>query len=388
MPKNQRTKKQHYIAQGIIKAFFDSDSVYEKNIHSGKVYRTSVNNTMCMNDSYELPMLEDNYLEKIFAISIDEDSSKLIKDLKKQLKDNKYFEAKNKIFKFIRIFLINYYKSVTSLIHMSNDMSKKDQDSIIRMMNTIFNMPYIDRISEILCTGYNFTILKSYNGSFILSDQFISTCSLKFIGRFINISNREIGLKNTIVLIPICCDFYGMFVNGKLPADFNITSDCINELDETQTQTINNIIFNNSYEKCISLNENEIVQLKKIDSTMGDSVALAKFDNGNTTAFKIKKEVFFDSDEYELYQFFVKCEWADKKYKKCGANNLCPCGSNKKYKKCCRNKVEKCNIILNNMHYNQDDLIINPQLGFEDPIQLSNYKQSELKKKFKILNNN
>ena len=30
MPKNPRTKKQHYIAQGIIKAFFDSDSVYEK----------------------------------------------------------------------------------------------------------------------------------------------------------------------------------------------------------------------------------------------------------------------------------------------------------------------------------------------------------------------
>lgn len=388
MKKNPRTKKQHYIAQGIIKAFFDSDSVYEKNIHSGKVYRTSVNNTMCMNDSYEIPMLEDNYLEKIFATSIDEDSSKLIKDLKKQLNDNKYIEAKNKIFKFIRIFLINYYKSVTSLIHMSNDMSKKDQDSIIRMMNTIFNMPYIDRISEILCTGYSFTILKSYKGSFVLSDQFISTCSLKFIGRFINISNREIGLKNTIVLIPISCDFYGMFVNGQLPADFNIISDCINELDETQTQTINNIIFNNSYEKCISLSENEIVQLKKINSTMGDSMALAKFDNGNTAAFKIKQEVFFDSDEYELYQYFVGCEWADKKYKKCGANNLCPCGSNRKYKKCCRNKVERCNIILNNMHYNQDDLIINPQLGFEDPIQLSNYEQSELKKKFKILNNN
>lgn len=124
------------------------------------------------------------------------------------LNDSNYSGAKNKIFKYIRMLLINYYKSVTSLIHMSTDMSKKDQSSIARMINTIFNMPYIDHISEILLTGYDFAIIKSYNEDFVLCDQFIATCSLKFMGRFLNLSNREIGLKNTVVLIPISKNYY------------------------------------------------------------------------------------------------------------------------------------------------------------------------------------
>ena len=99
MPKTKRTKKQHYIAQGVIKAFFDSSNIYEKNVHSGKVYKTSVNNTMCMSDSYEFSLFGDNYLENLFATSIDEDSSKLVKDLKELLNDSNYSGANNKIFK-------------------------------------------------------------------------------------------------------------------------------------------------------------------------------------------------------------------------------------------------------------------------------------------------
>lgn len=210
MPKTKRTKKQHYIAQGVIKAFFDSSNIYEKNVHSGKTYKTSVNNTMCMSDSYEFPLFDDNYLENLFATSIDEDSSKLIKELKELLNNNNYIDAKNRIFKCIRMFLINYYKSVTSLIHMSKDMSKKDQGSIARMINTIFNMPYIDRISEILLTGYDFAIIKSCNEDFVLCDQFIATCSLKFIGRFINLSNREIKKYSSIDtdIKKLLCDVY------------------------------------------------------------------------------------------------------------------------------------------------------------------------------------
>lgn len=385
MPKTKRTKKQHYIAQGVIKAFFDSSNIYEKNVHSGKTYKTSVNNTMCMSDSYEFPLFDDNYLENLFATSIDEDSSKLIKELKELLNNNNYIDAKNRIFKCIRMFLINYYKSVTSLIHMSKDMSKKDQGSIARMINTIFNIPYIDRISEILLTGYDFAIIKSCNEDFVLCDQFIATCSLKFIGRFINLSNREIGLKNTVVLIPISKNYYAMFINGQLPDSFDVVLDCINELSESQTQIINNIVFNNSYEKCISLNENEINQLEKKNSTFGDSMAIAKFNSGNSATFKIKQEVFFTDDEYEMYQYFETYEWTDKKFKNCGVNSLCPCGSAKKYKKCCKDKVERCNRILYTMHYQQDNLMINKKLGFEEPVQLSNYEHSELERKFGFL---
>lgn len=384
--KNKRTKKQHYIAQGIIKTFFDSEKIYEKNVHNEKIYGASVNNTMCMNDSYEIPLFEDNFLEDLFAISIDENSSILLNELKTLLNDNKFLEAKVKIFKCIRIFLIDYYKSVTSLIHMSKDISKKDDNSIIRMVNTIFNMPYIDRISELLLTGYDFSIIKSNNGNFILSDQFISTCSTKFMGKFINMSNREIGLKNTIVLIPISKDYYGVFINGKLPVDFEINLNDINELTEKQTEIINNIIYNNSYEKCISLNEKEISQVYKEKTPFGDSMALVSFGSGKKASFKTKQEVYFTKDEYDMYKYFESYKWADAKFKNCGVNSLCPCGSKKKYKKCCRNKVEECKRILNKMQNQQDELFINKKLGIEEPVQLTNYETLELQKEFEILN--
>ena len=385
MPKTNRTKKQHYIAQGIIREFFDSNSIYEKNLHNGKIYKGSVNNTMCMSNSYEFPLFNDNFLEDLFARSIDPDSSRLIAKLKKLLDNDKYVEAKDIIFKSIRMFLINYYKSVTSLIHMSKETSKKDDSSIVRMINRIFNMPYIDRISDILCTCYDFAIIKSKDSNFVLSDQYISTCSLKFMGRFINLSNREIGLKNTVVLIPISKDYYGIFINGELPSDFDITLSNINYLTENQTKIINSIIFNNSYDKCISLNEKELLDLKKENSTCGDSMAMAKFNSGDSAAFKIKQEVFFTKEEYEMYQYFERYEWTNKEYKKCGVNRLCPCGSNKKYKKCCKDKVERCIRILNIMHFQQDELLINKKLGFEKPVQLSNYEQSELQKEFEFL---
>lgn len=385
MPKTNRTKKQHYIAQGIIREFFDSSKIYEKNLHNGKIYKSSIDDTMCMSNSYEFPLFDDNFLEDLFAKSIDCDSSVLIIKLKKLLEEENYIDAKNMIFKNIRMFLINYYKSITSMIHMSKEISKKDNSSIVRMVNTIFNMPYIDRLSELLCTGYDFSIIKSNDGNFVLSDQYISTCSLKFIGRFINMSNREIGLKNTIVLIPISKDYYGIFINGQFPNNFSIKTSSINELNECQTQIINNIIFNNSYEKCISLNEKEMLNLERKNPSNGDLMAFAKFKSGDSAAFKIKQEVFFDEEGYEMYKYFESYEWSNKKYKKCCVNSLCPCGSNRKYKKCCRNKVENCERILNIMHYQKDNLFINKKLGCEEPVQLSNYEHSELQKKFEFL---
>lgn len=387
MTEIKRTKKQHYIAQGIIKAFFDSNSIYEKNLQNGRVYKTSINNTMCMNDFYEFSLLEDNFLENLFATSVDEDSSKLIKNLKKILDKDNCLAAKNEIFKYIRLFLINYYKSITSLIHMSKETTKNDRSSIVRMMNTIFDMKYIERISEVLLTGYDFSIIKSFNKNFVLTDQYIATCSLKFMGCFINISNREIGLKNTLVLVPISSEYYAMFVNGQLPDNFIIESEHINKLTEIQTEIINNVIYNNSYEKCIALNEKEINKLKKKNSTLYDSEVITNFKSLDLVMFKVKQEVFFTDDEYEMYKYYESLEWADKKFGDCGANNLCPCGSNKKYKKCCRDKVKRCNRILNMIHYQQDDLLINKKNGIEKSVQLSNYENKELQNKFKFLKN-
>jgi hypothetical protein len=40
------------------------------------------------------------------------------------------------------------------------------------------------------------------------------------------------------------------------------------------------------------------------------------------------------------------------------------------------------------MHNKSEELMINKELGFEDPVQLSNYEQSELKRRFQFLKNN
>ena len=50
----------------------------------------------------------------------------------------------------------------------------------------------------------------------------------------------------------------------------------------------------------------------------------------------------------------------------------------------CKNKVEGCNRILYTMHYQQDNLMINKKLGFEDPVKLSNNEHSKLERKFEF----
>lgn len=232
---------------------------------------------MCMNNAYELTFLKDNFLEDLFAGSIDVDSSNLINKLKELLEECKYEEAKNYIYKGIRIFLINYYKSITSLIHLSDDLSKKDQSSIVRTIEKIFDMNYIDRIAEILCSKYDLYFITSINGNFLLSDQFISTCSLKFNGRFINISNREIGLKDTMVLLPISKKYYVLFINGNLPNILNLSNGKVNVLSSEAEEKINDIIYNNSYEKCISIRKDILEITKKHNSTFGDSMASVCF---------------------------------------------------------------------------------------------------------------
>lgn len=382
MSKQNRTKKQHYIAQGLIKNFFGSDNIYEKNIKLNRTYKVSVEDTMCMNNSYEVPYFKDNFLEDLFAQSIDVDSSNSIREIINLLDERNVDIALKNINKYLRMFLINYYKSITSLIHFSNDVSKKDESSILRMMDKIFNIKYIDRIVEILRTGYDQYIIGSNSEKFYLSDQYISTCSLTFKGRFVNISNREIGLKGTMVLIPLSKKYYVLFINGRIPEELNIKKDIINILNEIQIEKINSVIYNNSYEKCLSNDRDLLEKNKKQKSTFGDSMAAIGFADGQSSTYKIKQEIFFENSEYELYEYYNRLDWASEKFKNCKVNDRCPCGSNIKYKKCCKNKVDRCNTILNNMHYNQSALMINDKLGFEDPILLPQYIGDDMKKIF------
>ena len=75
---------------------------------------------------------------------------------------------------------------------------------------------------------------------------------------FANITNRQIGLKNVIILIPISSKYYAVYYNGRIP-DY-INRDCVNTLNEEQINEINSVIINNSYVKCIGYSRNAFGQ--------------------------------------------------------------------------------------------------------------------------------
>lgn len=108
------------------------------------------------------------------------------------------------------------------------------------------------------------------------------------------------------------------------------------------------------------------------------------FKSGYSNSYKVKQEVFFYDDEYEMYEYYDSMKWATQEFKECKVNDLCPCKSQKKYKKCCKNKVDRCNRILNTIHYNQKSILIDNELGFEEPILLPQYKNNEINR---IINN-
>lgn len=368
MTKKNRTKKQHYIAQCLLKTFFESDKIICKNVKDCKVYQSSIDDSMCKNNSYEFVLFEDNWLEDIFANNVDGKSNEIIKETIKKLNNNMVIDAVDIIKNNIGLLLINYFKSLTSLIHMSSNMDKPGQDSIARLVDRIANESYINRIGTLLNTEYKIAFIKSNTGKFILSDQYISTCAIKFNSRLVNVSNRNIGMKDTLVLIPLNKYYYVAFVAGELPYEYSINYNSINILSDDYVFKINEIIYNNSYEKVASFNIDTVSILKKNNSSFGDSLITVGFNSGNNMTYKVKQEVFFTKEEYEMYEYYCSNDWAKKEYIKCKVNQKCPCGSNLKYKKCCKNKVDRCLHVFYTIHHKKESLILNNELGFEEDI--------------------
>ena len=247
-----RTKKQHYIAQCLLKIFVDNEDIYECRIHPKKIYKTSFENSMCQNNSYEFFLLKDNFLEDFFAKNIDGDTAKLNREIIYLLNKNdcKIEEVYKLFFSGIHLYLVNY-KSITSLIRLGKDNSKTDNTSIFQMLSRILNKNYIKRLAYILNKGYKFSIIKAINGDFIMCDQYIATCSMKYKGRFTNISSRDIGVRDTIILFPINCYYYIIFFSDDVDG-FELKEEVINVLNSEQVTKINEIIYNNAYQKVVS----------------------------------------------------------------------------------------------------------------------------------------
>lgn len=320
-----RTKKQHYIAQCLLKIFVDGTNIYECITNTNRIYETSIENSMCQKNSYETAFLVDNHLENFFADYIDGATANLNRKILLML-NNENCNLEEVYLAFLNnlhLYLVNYYKSITSLVRFSSKDSDIGDFSISSMLYRILNKTYIKRLCMIFRKCYKFSIIKSEKGDFILCDQYIATCSTKYKGMFSNISSRDIGVRDTIILFPLNCYYYVIFYDKEI-SNFNLYEDKINNLNEEQVEQINTIIYSNAYQKVVSSKKENLANLEKQNSSFGDATAMMVYKDGHSISHRVKSEIFFTTEQVEFYEYYQTLEWCKPTYKNCKVNSKCP----------------------------------------------------------------
>jgi uncharacterized protein YchJ len=366
------TKKQHYISQCILANFANSKMyLYEALVEIGKVYKSTCENALCENLFYEHSLLKENSIEHYFQ-KIENDFGPTMKELINLLDSaedvgNKFIKIKVYIKKLMQQFIIFYYRSGALAYEFSFERKTKD-DRILMLIDKIADISYIRNLGHTIINYYSFCILKSEHGDFILSDQYVSTAALSIKNRFFQMSNRNIGLNNTILLIPISCYYYLCFYNGRVP--HYVKDNLINDLTEEQVDEINAIIINNSYVKSIGYKRESLERaLAKSEysspvAIYGGSEKKKQFSMGATS----KKEVFFYIEDKKAWELFVDMKWGFQL--NLNRNDPCFCGSGEKYKNCCYNAVQECKRIYSQIVHkvNQKVYVINENATIEKSI--------------------
>lgn len=330
-----KVKNQHYIAQCILEKFAINSKVFESLVVSGKIYPTNYRNAMSERFIYEHPSIDTNKLESTFAKIEGDFSQELDRMLilidRIENGDIDIEELKIAMFENMKIFIIFYYRSGAVLHEYIFDKVPK-QDRVIPLLNKILDNTYIEKLCLMLSECYNFAVLKS-KGDFLLSDQYVSTAALSIKNRFMDMSNRHMGMKDTLILLPLSSSYYIVLFTGKYP-EF-ISKNSIISLDKKSVNEINTTIINNSYRKCIGQNINAIQAVSGNYEDAPPSKIVSGGANGVYVANN-KKEVFFYSEDYEKWNFFIEHDWI--KYNRLRRNDICLCGSDKKFKNCCLDK--------------------------------------------------
>lgn len=334
-------KNQHYIPQTLLKHFANSkDQVYEGLVEVGKVYQTNFSQSMSERYTYEHPELEKNKVEKYFH-KIESYIGSVVQGIIDIIEGyetgtNDFLEIKRVVIKYMREFIIFYYRSGALLTEFEAHRRNKE-DRVFMMLENIMNSLYVKELSQTIIKYYNFAVIKSEGHEFLLSDQYVSTVALTIKNRFMNSSNRNMGLKDIAILIPLSGKYYAVFYDGKIP-DY-ILSNKVNGLTQPQIDEINEVIINNSYKKCISKNREAIDRIiHKFE--YGYPAAIYAGGNGINMGATIKKEVFFYHSDKLVWEMFTDNEWV--KFRELSRNDKCTCGSGKKFKKCCIDSIEIC----------------------------------------------
>lgn len=333
--KNQRNivKNQHYIPESLIRQFADTENkVVEVLLRTGKIYTTNPSDTMSENFVYEHKNLKANAIESFFS-KIESEIVPIVKDIIKKLNINNQEDnipkIKQDIESILSIFIVFYYRSGALLTEFS---SIKNDDKIPLLTKKILNHNYINALAQTIKECYKFTIIES-DGDFLLSDQFISTAATGIKTNFFEISNRHIGLRDVLLLIPLSSKYYIVYWDKN--CDF-LKEDTVVKLSEENIKLINAVIINNSYIKCIGEKQKSIENVLSHYHMISPTQIYA---GGNPSGYFcgaiLKKEVFLYEEDRQAFSLFESFNFS--RYKDLGRNDKCGCGSEKKFKKCHEN---------------------------------------------------
>lgn len=322
----------------LFEAFFVSDDK--------KIFPTNVYDTMSGRFTYEHQNLKTNTIEDYFN-KIEHDIAPKVSHIISLLNEDKKNKEKILIVKemieeLLPIFIIFYYRSGALLTEFS---SISPNDKISLLSEKILNHAYINSLASSIKSGYKFAILKSDDG-FLLSDQFISTAALKIKSNFIDVSNRHIGIKETLILIPLSAKFYIAYWHSD--SKF-LSENHLNNLEGDKLQQINRTIMQNSYVKCVAKQKKSLEEVVADYSMEYPSQVYVGYNSGYTSGAIRKKEVFFFEKDKEAYKLFLNPLVGE--FSKTGVNERCPCGSNAKYKRCHLDLYERIKSVLYNMRH-------------------------------------
>ncbi len=366
MPEKNITKNQHYISRALIELFIDGENLFETLVENEKIYTTTPEKAMSENYIYEDKNLETNVIENSFS-KLESQAVDKIREILRKLKSNDtdIDSLKRDIEKVMHFFLIFYYRSNALLTEFA--FGKKEH-KIPLMLNKIFNYPYIKILSQKIFDNYTFAILKS-NKKFLLSDQYISTASLNVKGRLIDLSNRHMMLKETLILIPLSSEYYIIFWHTE--KKFFVKENQRNILSNQQVEKINKVIINNSYKKALGTDRESIVKAKKVFKHKSPTQIFIGHNDNTSSGYIHKKEVFFFDQDEEIYEM-LNFDFRYNEFNNCKGSQKCPCGSGKSFKKCHQKIFKPAKKIFNNIEkkqYLNGDNTVDGSIFVEAPIE-------------------
>ncbi len=350
MKKKQVTKRQHYISQGLLRLFSnDGMHIQECMVQKHEIHRQKISDAMKENYLYEYPLFETNALEDAFA-EIESTFIPQVRAIVDDVLNNKKSAAEifNQLNSILEIFLLFYYRSgavLSEFCYGITETEVRKQLRIRRLLEVITTRSYLKKLANSIRKGYDFCILRSDLGQFIISDQYIATVALAYKNQFINSSNRAIGMRDTMILLPLSSSLYIAFFNGKAPDYLKKNQVC--NLTESEVFQINRIVFHNSFNKCAG-NSLEVLESLQKEKYYSHAVTQVYFgdDRGGVAGYTNKKEVFLYPEDEEIcthhIQYALKYRDLKEQHGKSHLRNVkCPCGSGLQFKKCCLTKYSR-----------------------------------------------